>query len=355
MGGSPDENGHARARRVPRVRARRRAVAAAARAPARRGAGPRRDDGGVPRAHRAAIGRARGRRLGRARLPDRSHLGRAAGPVRARARADLPDRARDPAAHLRARRDDDDRVLRGDRAGRRAARAARARALQRAARGVVGRAAPRLARRRGDRGDRPGGVAHVPPHRRRVRPHRARARCRAGGPRAVNLRGGVNSANPGPALAELHRRLRWVALVGIGAFALLVGRLWQLQVMRGESYYERTVSNVIKERYLPSVRGKILDRNGVPLADNRPAFNIYATPKLFTPEVKEELARMLALSDDELQKIDDRIAVGKKRDAKQAVLVLEDQGRDRAALVEQQKSRLPGVEVHHEPYRYYPQ
>jgi hypothetical protein len=44
---------------------------------------------------------------------------------------------------------------------------------------------------------------------------------------------------------------------------VLVGRLWQLQVMRGESYYERTVSNVVKERYLPSVRGKILDRKGV--------------------------------------------------------------------------------------------
>lgn len=159
----------------------------------------------------------------------------------------------------------------------------------------------------------------------------------------------------GPALPELHRRLRWVALLAIAAFALLVGRLWQLQIVRGDSYYERTVSNVVKERYLPSVRGKILDKNGMPLADNRPAFNIYATPKLLTPEVKEELARMLALSDDEIAKIDERLAVGRKRDPKAAVLVLEDQGRDRAALVEQARARLPGVEVHHEPYRYYPQ
>ena len=37
------------------------------------------------------------------------------------------------------------------------------------------------------------------------------------------------------------------------------------------------------------------------------------------------------------------------------MLVLEDQGRDRAALVEQARARLPGVEVRHEPYRYYPQ
>jgi penicillin-binding protein 2 len=165
---------------------------------------------------------------------------------------------------------------------------------------------------------------------------------------------GPGSGN-GPALPELHRRLKWVALIGIGALLVLVGRLWQLQVMRGESYYERTVSNVVKERYLPSVRGKILDRRGVALADNRPAFNIYATPKLLTRPLEAELVRMLGLSDDEIAKIDERLEVGKKRDPKTAIVVLEDQGRDRAALVEQSLARLPGVEIHHEPYRYYPQ
>src|SRR5262249_21008500 len=33
----------------------------------------------------------------------------------------------------------------------------------------------------------------------------------------------------------------------------------------------------------------------------------------------------------------------------------EDQGRDRAALIEQALTRLPGFEVRHEPYRFYPQ
>ena len=165
---------------------------------------------------------------------------------------------------------------------------------------------------------------------------------------------GPGSGN-GPALPELHRRLKWVAVIGIGALVVLVGRLWQLQVMRGEGYYERTVSNVVKERYLPSVRGKILDRHGVALADNRPAFNIYATPRQLTRPLEAELVRMLGLSDDEIAKIDERLEVGRKRDARAAIVILEDQGRDRAALVEQSLARLPGVEVHHEPYRYYPQ
>jgi penicillin-binding protein 2 len=169
------------------------------------------------------------------------------------------------------------------------------------------------------------------------------------------IRGSTSSSGHGPALPELRKRLRWVALTGIVAMALLVGRLWQLQVMRGEGYYERTVSNVVKERYLPSVRGKILDRKGASLADNRPAFNIYATPRTLNAETKAELARKLGLSDDEIAAVDARLAVGKKRDPKSPVLVLEDQGRDRAALVEQARAQLPGVEVRHEPYRYYPQ
>jgi len=165
---------------------------------------------------------------------------------------------------------------------------------------------------------------------------------------------GPGSGN-GPVVPELHRRLKWVALVGVASFLLLVGRLWQLQVMRGEGYYERTVSNVVKERYLTSVRGKILDRKGVALADNRPAFNVYAEPKKLEPKVKAELARLLGLSEDELAKVDERLELGKKRDPKNPIMILEDQGRDRAALVEQALARLPGVEVHHEPYRYYPQ
>ena len=139
--------------------------------------------------------------------------------------------------------------------------------------------------------------------------------------------------------------------------SLLVGRLWQLQVMRGESYYERTVSNVVKERYLPSVRGKILDRKGV-AARRQPARvqHLRDAEAARRRETKAELARLLGLSDDEIAKIDERLALGKQA---RSAARRSWSSRIRAAIAprssSRRASRLPGVEVHHEPYRYYPQ
>jgi penicillin-binding protein 2 len=154
---------------------------------------------------------------------------------------------------------------------------------------------------------------------------------------------------------ELARRVRFACGFGALIFIALIGRLWQLQVVRGDSYYQATVTNVVHERYLPSVRGKIVDRNGHPLADNRPAFNIYVTPRQLTEAQRTELGRLLGLTQEESDKVDERIAAGRKRNSRQPVLVLEDQGRDRAALIEQARFRLGGVEVRHEPYRNYPE
>ena len=163
------------------------------------------------------------------------------------------------------------------------------------------------------------------------------------------------AAGAGPASPELTGRLRWVVLILMIAFGGLLVRLWQLQILRGDSYFQKTVQNVVHERYLPSIRGKILDRRGVPLAENRPAFNLYAVPKTFTPALAAELRRLLGLSDEEQAKVAERIAAGKKRAPRTPVLILEDQPRERAARVEQERFRLPDVEVRHEPYRSYPQ
>jgi penicillin-binding protein 2 len=154
---------------------------------------------------------------------------------------------------------------------------------------------------------------------------------------------------------ELHRRLRYVVTVVVLALGVLVGRLWQLQVLRGDQYYQAARDNLIKQRAVPAVRGKILDRKGRPLADNRPAFNLYVEPDQFDAARRARLIELLDLSAEEVARLDERLATARARGGRSAALVLEDQGRDRAALVAQARAELPGVVVHDEPYRRYPE
>ncbi|MFH0902287.1 MAG: penicillin-binding protein 2, partial [Pseudomonadota bacterium] len=159
---------------------------------------------------------------------------------------------------------------------------------------------------------------------------------------------------PSPGMPELSRRFGWLLGVLGVMFSILVGRLWQLQIMRGERYYERTTSNFVKERWIPSMRGRILDRRGVVLADNRPSFNVYATPRYYVRDSHESLVRLLGLNATDGEALFARVEKVKSRNRFGAVLVLEDIDRDFLALIEQSRSSVPGIEVEDVPHRFYP-
>jgi penicillin-binding protein 2 len=159
---------------------------------------------------------------------------------------------------------------------------------------------------------------------------------------------------PVPTNVVLRERLRWLLVVFGAAFALLLGRMWQLQVLRGERYYQRARENVVNQRLIPSVRGRILDRRGRELAANRPAFNIYIAPREFDDAKLPALVRLLDLDDAGRERLVQRLAIARERNPRIPALVLEDQGRDRAALVAQSRLDFPGVSVRDEPWRHYP-
>jgi penicillin-binding protein 2 len=72
--------------------------------------------------------------------------------------------------------------------------------------------------------------------------------------------------------ADRHLRvLAWVIVAGL--FALVAG-VWWLQIVRSRHYVEGERNQSYRTVRVPAPRGKILDRNGVSLAENRPAFNV---------------------------------------------------------------------------------
>ena len=67
------------------------------------------------------------------------------------------------------------------------------------------------------------------------------------------------------------RRFAWAQVAVAICFFVLVGRLYQLQVMSGDYYMRKSADNFVKELELPATRGQVLDRKGRIFVDNRPA------------------------------------------------------------------------------------
>lgn len=79
-------------------------------------------------------------------------------------------------------------------------------------------------------------------------------------------------------VGEFRRRYHWMALFVISTFAVLVGRLTQLQIFEGEVHRQEARNNVVHERKLATTRGVIRDAYGRVLAANRPSYNVYVVP-----------------------------------------------------------------------------
>lgn len=152
---------------------------------------------------------------------------------------------------------------------------------------------------------------------------------------------------------DYRGRYLWIAGGFALAFLCLIGRLWYLQIMRGDEYYRASSENIIRDIDLRAPRGRILDRRGKILAENRPSFDVYVVPHILRKHDAEQtlslLQRYLHLSNQDI----DRIRRHSKANAAQ-VLVRRDATRAEVAALETDKIRLPGVEVQPTSHRNYP-
>lgn len=73
-------------------------------------------------------------------------------------------------------------------------------------------------------------------------------------------------------------QLRLMRLLVVAAFMLLLGRLYQLQIVQGETYQAQSDQNRLRPRIIAPPRGVIYDRNGEILVRNRPSFVISIVP-----------------------------------------------------------------------------
>ena len=129
-------------------------------------------------------------------------------------------------------------------------------------------------------------------------------------------------------------------------------RLWHLQVLQGESYRFQSENNRIRIEEIAAPRGIIFDRNGVPIVENRPAYNLV----IIREDISDlegtirELARLCDRDPDEFFSI---IEANKAAPKFVPLRLASDLDRDYLARIEAQRIRLPGVVIQLEPKREY--
>jgi penicillin-binding protein 2 len=98
-------------------------------------------------------------------------------------------------------------------------------------------------------------------------------------------------------------------------FAVLAGRLYQLQILEGEDYEVQAEANRISPRLIAPPRGRILDRFGTELANNKRNYRVLIVSEQATQGVEEALdaiGKVIQLTDLQKKKVLGEIAANKK-------------------------------------------
>ncbi len=153
-------------------------------------------------------------------------------------------------------------------------------------------------------------------------------------------------------LPEIRLRSRvFAAVVVIGLFGL-VGRVFYLQVVLGETFHRITSESVVRTVELPPFRGEIRDRKGRVLATTRPSFDVVVTPGELTRESYATALRVLGASYDNLPDWA-RLRERAKRDPRENLTFAEDVSAEQMAALATSMD-LPGVSIRAEARRRYP-
>jgi penicillin-binding protein 2 len=150
-----------------------------------------------------------------------------------------------------------------------------------------------------------------------------------------------------------HRRAFLMGgLAGAGLLAL-GGRLAQLQLVEAQRYQKLSAGNQFNYRLVPPPRGLILDRNGVPLASNRPNFRLMVTKDkdLDVEATLDDLAKLVPIDGSRRARIIKDLA---RAPRKAPVAVMEDMTWEEFSRVNIRAPELPAVTADMGEVRVYP-
>lgn len=153
-------------------------------------------------------------------------------------------------------------------------------------------------------------------------------------------------------LLESKQRILVLSFVVGIVFLLLVIRLWHLQILNADDYQAMSENNRLRFVPIAASRGAIMDRTGKVLVSNRPSFSLAVVPQEVTD--KEALLTLLAnLLGLDRADMADRWEKNRGRAKYYPIVLASNITRDHVEIVEENRMRLPGIEIEMKPVREY--
>jgi penicillin-binding protein 2 len=153
---------------------------------------------------------------------------------------------------------------------------------------------------------------------------------------------------------QLAFRIGILGALALAAFALLILRLWALQVLSGEDYLRIAKNNQLRSIRVEATRGQILDRYGRVLVDNRSVTSVRVWPSALPEKGRyqemKRLARVLQVPLSEvLAKVERQ-----RRDPVTPITIRSNVPYPIVAWLLERQTEFPGVKIEETQVRRYP-
>ncbi len=142
------------------------------------------------------------------------------------------------------------------------------------------------------------------------------------------------------------------AVVIIFFFAVLVSRLWYLQIQQGDKYRQMADNNRVRYVEVVPPRGNIFDSKGREIVSNRPSFNVVLSRENSGLN-GELLKKMASILGEDVSVLLERIRKMAGSPGHIPIRLAEDIDWDKVAFIENNRLELPGVRIEVVPRRIY--
>ena len=153
-------------------------------------------------------------------------------------------------------------------------------------------------------------------------------------------------------LNQLKKRTDAATLIIIFFIAVIITRLWFLQIHNGSKYSEKADNNRVRKLDVIAPRGNIMDAEGRTIITNRPSFNIVWV-KEDSPDPDEIIKKLSLILDEDIADLLKKVRESTDNPRHIPILLKEDIDWKTLVYIENNHYDLPGVRIEVLPRRNY--